>query len=128
MTAYAKSSDLEKRWRKLTTAETERADALLSDAALIIEDECEAAGVNIEYPDARTKEKLSVISCEMVKRAMLAGTDAAPATQGSLTVGPFSQSVTYANPTGALYMTKAEKRRIGIGRQRMGFIHPWGDA
>jgi hypothetical protein len=38
------------------------------------------------------------------------------------TTGPFSRSFNYSNPTGDLYLTKAERRLLGGGVQRAGSI------
>lgn len=127
MAAFAKTSDLEARWRALKDDEAERAEALLEDAATIIEAECERAGVTLDHSSSSTASRLKTVSCEMVKRAMVASVDQSAVTQGSMTVGPFSQSLTYANPTGDLYLTKRERRMLGIGA-RIGFASPWGDA
>lgn len=123
MAAYAKVSDLIARWRDLKEAEVARAEILLADAATTIRKE----GFSEENPDEDTLEMLKIISCEMVKRAMLASVDQPAATQSSMTVGPFSGSLTYTNPTGDLYLTKAEKRRLGISGPRIGFVSLRGE-
>lgn len=120
MAAFADVSDLESRWRALTGSERARAEVLLRDAAAIIE----AEGVDASGPGAAAAEMLKIVSCDMVRRAMLASPDSPPAAQGSLTVGPFSESLTYANPTGDLYLTRAERRRLGAGGGRVGSIAP----
>lgn len=118
--AFATVDDLVARWRRLDDEESARASTLLADAAAIIE----AEGVDASEPDEATAALLKMVSCEMVKRAMQASPAQPAATQGSVTVGPFSESFTYANPTGDLYLTKAEKRRLGIGGCRIGSIPP----
>jgi hypothetical protein len=129
MEAYASVEDLQARWRPLSSGdEKARAEQKLKDASLVVADECRRSGVNLDAADEMTKDALSLTVCEMVKRAMMSPVDQAPITQGGVTVGPFSQSLTYANPTGDLYLTSAERRRLGIGRQSAGFVHPWGDA
>lgn len=129
METYAEMKDLQARWREITDEEeAARAQQKLKDASLLIDGECKAAGVTLDLEDELTVEMLSMTVCEMVKRAMIAPVDQAPVTQGGVTVGPFSMSQTYANPHGDLYLTKAEKKRLGIGCQRVGFAHPWGDA
>ena len=112
MDAYASVEDLQARWRPLSSDEEERAEQKLKDASLIVADECRRFGVNLNAADGMTKDALSLTVCEMVKRAMMSPVDRAPITQGGLTVGP----------------TSSEKRRLGIGRQSAGFVHPWGDA
>lgn len=129
MEAYASIEDLQARWRPLSgDDEMARAKQKLEDASLIVDEECRRAGVLLDAADDLTKDVLSLTVCEMAKRAMMSPANQAPITQAGVTVGPFNQSLTYANPTGDLYLTSAEKRRLGIGRQSAGFVHPWGDA
>ena len=119
--AYATVEDLEARWRPLSAAEKIRASALLEDAAGDI-DACSP------LPDPVTTEATQarkVVSCEMVKRAMAAGVGVA-VSQESQTRGPFNASVTYANPTGDLYLTKADKKRLGCGGPRAGNVSMLG--
>lgn len=118
MAAYATITDLEARWRPLIGDERTRATALLNDAAVRIN----SCAPPPALPDGLTDTEQALrlmVSCDMVKRAMLAG--AAPGvTQQSQTVGVFSQQATFANPAGDMYLTKEEKKLLGVGRQRVG--------
>jgi hypothetical protein len=61
----------------------------------------------------------------MVRRAMDAPDDAGfGIATVQETTGPFSRSFNYANPTGDLYLTKAERRMLGGGRLVAGSIDP----
>ncbi|NEG90652.1 Gp19/Gp15/Gp42 family protein [Bifidobacterium aerophilum] len=113
--AFADVDMLEAGWHELTDEERSRAQTLLERASRIIRADC---------PDWRELEAdnpgiCGDICCEMVKRAMLSGMDGIPAgvTQANSTTGPFTDGYTFANPAGDLYMTTAEKHRLGIGRQ-----------
>ena len=109
---FATTSDLEARWRTLTTAEKSQAGALITDASDIIVTTCP------RYADA-SAATLTRITCAMVKRAMVSGDDAELGVSSSQqTAGPFNQSFQFANPLGDLYLTKAEKRQLGCGVQR----------
>lgn len=108
--AFAKPEDLEARWHPLTGEERTRAAVLLADAADIIRSECPGW----ELAPAST---LTRISCQMVRTAM-GNDDTAGVTQANQTVGPFSQGYTYANPTGDLYLTRAQRRQLGAIGQR----------
>lgn len=107
--AFASSSDLKDRWPAMT--DTTVADTLLADASQLIRDTCPGWA-------AASEATLKAITCAMVKRAMIAGSDNAGLSASQETAGPFSQSWTYSNPTGDLYLTKTEKQRLGKGRQR----------
>lgn len=65
--AYATTAQLAARWRDLSPKETTIAAQLLDDAAVIIDASAEAANV--------PSEVLSIVSCNMVRRAMLANGD-----------------------------------------------------
>lgn len=124
MVAFASLVDLESRWRLLSDDEKERAEMLLSDAATKIALLCEQSGVEIDPENDLQKGALVGINCEMVKRAMLSPIDLPPVSTFAQTAGSYSESQTYVNPTGDIYMTLAEKKLLGIGAQRMGGISP----
>lgn len=108
---FASVEDLSDRWHALTDEETRRARTLLADASDIIRDECP------HWMDVRVNT-LKRICCQMVKRAMF--NDGSPGiTQSTQTAGSFSESVTYANPMGDLYLKDGEKLQLGMRRQRM---------
>lgn len=124
MDAYATLEDLQSRWRPLSADEQQRATTLLSDAAVKIALACKQSGVAIDAADSLQSEALKAINCEMVKRAMLSPIDMPPMSSFAQTAGSYSESQTYVNPTGDLYMTLGEKKMLGIGTQKMGSIPP----
>ena len=124
MTAYATLEDLQSRWRLLSADEQQRATTLLSDAAVKIALACKQSGVAIDAADELQSEALKSINCEMVKRAMMSPIDMPPMSSFAQTAGSYSESQTYVNPTGDLYMTLGEKKMLGIGTQKMGSIPP----
>ncbi len=121
--AYASIQDLAARWRLLSAAETTRATVLLDDAAVRID----AAKPPADPPtDAEVRK---IVSCEMVKRAMLSNASAGITQQSQNSGGLFSQQVTYANPTGDMYLTREDKKLLGVRRQTassvwMGQVEP----
>ena len=116
--AFATASELAARWRPLTPAEQATAGTLLSDASLVIRAECpDVDARTTALPPTLDPDILKMVACAMVKRAMIAGADAEGVTAQQQTAGPFSQSLTYSNPMGNLYLTKAEKRLLGCGAQ-----------
>lgn len=124
MDAYATLEDLQRRWRLLSADEQQRATTLLSDAAVKVALACKQSGVAIDAADKLQSEALKSINCEMVKRAMLSPIDMPPMSSFAQTAGSYSESQTYVNPTGDLYMTLGEKKMLGIGTQKMGSIPP----
>ena len=124
--AYADASDLEVRWRTLTTDEQERAEALLDDASAMLD-----AYVTVDETDEQQMKLLKIVACNMVERAMSTGGDMFGVTQQSMTAGPYAHTFNYANPTGDLYISKSEKRLLGIsgtGKGRTIMYQMAGDA
>lgn len=116
--AYATVADLEARWRDLSPEEEAVAATLLDDAAMLLD-----SMVEVDEWDVARKRLLCTVSCSMVKRAMASSTnDAFGVTQGSISADVYSQSLTFANPSGDLYVTASEKRALGVGRGFIGSI------
>lgn len=126
MEAFATTAQLESRWKSLDDVEKPRAEILLMDASVIVATMCAQSGIAIDATDELQTLTIQSIVCEMVKRAMLAPIDEAPMSQFSQTAGAYSESGTYANPNGDLYLTSSEKKRLGLGKQRMFSIQPTG--
>lgn len=120
--AYATVEDVQARMtRELTASEQTICGTMLDDAAAII-DAC--------AQDASEDAK-KIVSCRMVIRAVTdSGMDGMPigATQGSVAALGYSQSWTIGSggAAGELYLSKAEKRLLGIGN-RIGSHSPVED-
>ena len=116
--AYATIDDLEARYGEVATELRDRAAALLEDAATIID-----SRVAVDISDQRQMRRLALVSCAMVNRALQAAeSDAYGVSNASYTMGPFTQSATFANPSGDLYLTKGERDLLGIGGSVIGSI------
>jgi hypothetical protein len=126
---FATVIELEARWRTLSTAEKTRATALLGDASYMVLARCESAN-EVDDADVQGQAQraavLRTIVCAMVQRSMLAGDSSPGVKTAQETAGPFSQSFTYANPTGDLYLTAAEMKLLPCGRQ-VAFTVPMND-
>ena len=118
--AYAEVSDLENRWRELTEQEQARAEVLLEDASAVLDSLVDVSAHDCHYADV-----LKIVVCNMVQRSMIAGeADAYGVTQQSMTAGPYTQSWTFSNPSGDFYLTKMERKMLGISRGYIGSIRP----
>lgn len=109
--AYATAEDVEAGFRDLTAQEKERASEKLKEAAVLIDSLA---------PKCTDLLKKKIVSCNMVRRAIGdADTMAFPigATQGSVSALNYSQSWTVGSggSVGELYLTKTEKKMLGIG-------------
>lgn len=108
--AYATVSDIEARLgRELDSSEMLSCEALLNDAAVIID----------AYNADAAEENKKIVSIRMVSRSIGAGSDMGVpmgATQGSMSALGYSQSWTMGTgaSAGELYIGKTEKKLLGI--------------
>lgn len=117
MVAFAEVSDLEARWRPLNPEESTRAGVLLEDASSMLRVELPEIDARLDaVPPTLDAGIPRMIVCKMVQRAMQSGAEGAAVTALQQTAGPFSQSTSYANPQGDLYLSKAERKMLGLGR------------
>ncbi|TCD53766.1 hypothetical protein EJ419_07310 [Alloscardovia theropitheci] len=115
---FATVEQLKKRYN-VSSSDEKRATQLLSDASDVIRSEIP--------PHRLTDDKriLEVMACAMVQRALAASTTLGDGlsgvSQATQATGPFSQSWTFTNPTGDLYLSRAEKRRLSKSSGQTGF-------
>ncbi len=112
-------------FRPLTTAETERATALIP----IIEDAIrqEAHNVNRDIDtmlsDGTLLQNVFIsVVVDVVARTLMTSTDSEPMTQYSQSALGYSVSGTFLNAGGGLFIKKSELDRLGLKRQRYGVI------
>lgn len=121
--AFATVSDLEARWRPLSETERSKAEVLLEDASAYLS--------ALVCPDPNCDGQTNIlrtVTCSMARRSMSSEMDAYGLSSMQITAGPYSQSVSYANPSGDFYLTGFEKKLLGIGGMVIGTIRPivWG--
>lgn len=115
---YATIDDLESRWRPLGEDEKERATTLLLDGSRIID-------TLLGHVVSESKSDVAkYVVCNMVKRVMIVPLDQASLTSEQRTAGPYSEMLNFANPTGDMYLTSAEKKMLGISGMSIGTILP----
>lgn len=121
MAAYATVKDVEAGFHSLDEDEQKRADALLNEAKIIIDQVSNSASDDVK----------KLVSCRMVRRAIGDGdVSAAPigATQGTTTAMGYSQSWTLSNgSSGELYVSRLEKQMLGVG-VRIGMVQAIGGS
>lgn len=108
--AYATVTDVEAGYRTLTESEQKICEELLEEAGDIID---------AYNADASEQAKMRV-STWIVRRAIGAATESVfplGVTQGSAAAGGYSQSWTNSNGYGELYLTKIDKRVLGVGNR-----------
>jgi hypothetical protein len=110
--SYATTEDVQRRMVKpLSDDQMDVCAALLDDAGVLID---------AIAPNASDEAK-AIVSCSMVIRAMGSQGDLTVptgATQGSASALGYSQSWTFGNgATGELYLSRTEKRLLGVGNK-----------
>lgn len=123
--AYATVQDLEAIWRTLTDEEEARAGVLLGAAGVYLD-----ALVCVDPANEKQADVLRQVSCSMVQRVMSSNVDTYGVSQTSMSAGVYSQSMTFANPSGDFYLTSFEKLALGVSGAKIGAIRPkvrWDD-
>ncbi|MNW35802.1 Phage protein Gp19/Gp15/Gp42 [compost metagenome] len=109
---FATIEDLKKHWPALPPEDVPEAEQKLIEASLVI---------RAKYPDIDQRiasgeldrDVVTYVVCRMVRRALDTPEDVPEnATQMSFTAGPFSQSATFRNTDGALYLGKSDKELL----------------
>jgi hypothetical protein len=116
--AYATVDDVQERLTYTMTADQRTVcEALLDDAAVLID----------AYTSDVPAETAKIVSCRMVARAIGDGSTSgipAGASQGSISALGYSQSWTMTGgATGEVYLTKTERKMLGVG-DRVGSWSP----
>lgn len=118
--AFATYEDVEARWRTLTAEEQTRVVELLNDASTIL-----SGMVVVDDADREQAAALKLVSCNMVIRSMVAASSSAfGVDELQATMGPFGQTAHFANPNGDMYLTKLDKKLLGIGGGKGRILHP----
>jgi hypothetical protein len=120
--AFATTGDLAVWWRALDSAETSRAEVLLSAASRMIRrlyadvDARIAAGT-------LTADDVADVVLAMVQRAMQSGT--AGVTQSTESYGPFSKTAQFSGPSGSLYLLDDEAGVFAAVESQRGANWSW---
>ena len=117
MTPFATVEDYETRYGEVE--DEARVSALLQDATNII-----ASQPGFAMRDDETwLGVLETVACAVVHRSMMAGSYAglSSVSQGA---GGYTASVGVYNPGGDMFLTRNEKKALGIGGARIGSVAP----
>ncbi|MDM8270545.1 Gp19/Gp15/Gp42 family protein [Thermophilibacter provencensis] len=119
MTPFATVEDYETRYGEVE--DEARVSALLQDATNIIASQPGFA----MREDETWQGVLETVTCAMVHRSMMSGAYAglSNVSQGA---GGYTASVSVYNPGGDLYLTRNERRVLGLGGGRIGQTDPYG--
>ena len=120
MTPFATIEDYEARYGE--AEDPDRISVLLGDASAFIESQ---PGFVLN-PDSEVQAlALTIVTCSLVHRSQSAGAWAglSNVSQGG---DGYTASATVYNPSGDFYLTKQEKRLLGVGTGRIGMTDPYG--
>lgn len=129
MQPFATITDLSNLWRTLKMDEVDRAESLLEVVSDSLREEAHKVGKDL---DAMTEERPSYatvvksVVVDVVTRTLMTSTDQEPMTQFSEGAMGYSVSGSYLVPGGGLFIKDTELKRLGLRRQRMGVIEPYG--
>lgn len=118
---YATADDYKRRYGDVS--DEDLLSEVLMDSTRMISAELERCGLPTEG-DEGADARMQVCR-QVANRAMSREEDEEfpiGVTQMTDTTGPFSYSYTVSSAYGDLYLTKAEKRLLGIGRSRASFV------
>lgn len=130
MTAFATIEDLTSLWRVLKPEEFTRATELLNIVSDSLRMEADKVGKDLDNmisvkPDYFLNVVKSV-TVDVVARTLMTSTDQEPMTQYAEGALGYSISGSYLVPGGGLFIKNSELSRLGLRRQRMGLIEPYG--
>lgn len=123
MKPFATPAQYEARYGDVDDAEV--LAEVLMDATRLIASALGRAGIDYAEPSEELADRLMQACRSMAHRAI--GDDSeipAGATQFSEGAGSYTQSFTISNPYGDLYISKAERRLLGLDGARAGFRVP----
>ena len=129
MQPFATITDLSNLWRTLKMDVVDRAESLLEVVSDSLREEAHKVGKDL---DAMTEERPSYatvvksVVVDVVARTLMTSTDQEPMTQFSEGAMGYSVSGSYLVPGGGLFIKDTELKRLGLRRQRMGVIEPYG--
>ena len=108
-----------------TVVDTATLQECLDDATSQINAMLDAAGIDYTAPSADYARRLMMVCRQMAHRAFGEdGSEFAPfgVSQTSQTAGPYTQSFSFSNPYGDLFMTRSEQKMLGLASSYIGSI------
>lgn len=117
MQPLATIADLQKGWRDLSDDEALAANTLLERASAQLYTLLNNHGIAVDVSNEIQAINLCTVTCNMVRRVL--DISAANVSQISQTIGSTTASMSFSNPDGSLYLTKADREMLGlVGKNR----------
>ncbi len=122
---YATVDDIIKRFRSLTTEEIEKAEAIIPEVSSALRLEAKKAKKDLDQmaEDADYYNVVKMVVCDIVIRRLEQDADhSSNLTNESQSAMGYSWSGTYVNTGGGTSILDKDLKRLGLKRQRVGFI------
>lgn len=120
---------LEALFRPLASDEQKRANALIPVVIASLRQEAEKTGHDLEQmieDGDLYKEVFTSVVVDVVARTLMTSTNSEPMTQMSQSALGYTTSGTFLVPGGGLFIKKSELARLGLRRQRIRMVDPYG--
>lgn len=106
--AFASVDDIKAVCPSYDETQRDRAEKLLALVSAFLRQKCDWQNIDSDV--------LKLVTCQVVSRVLQVGSEAPiGAKSETWQATPFMSSVSYANPTGDIYLTSFEKDLLGIG-------------
>ena len=128
MTVYASLDDIGRLWRELTSAEQERAAALLPVISAMFRLKAKSRGYDLdtlieEDEDFELLVRSAVVDVISYNMALSSNDSAGAVSQVSESALGYSQTVSYSTPkTDDLYVPESVWKKLGFKKQRFGVM------
>lgn len=124
MDAFASVKDYTKRYGDVV--DNDRVEVILSDASNAMLDAYEVFWGESYQKGAHEQfdRSATAVCCAIAHRSLSVPAGFEGASQYSQTAGSYNASITFSNPTGDIYLSKTELKRLGLYGQRIGAVMP----
>lgn len=123
---YATVDDIIKRFRSLTSEEIEKTEALIPEVSSALRLEAKKVNKDLDQmaEDTDYYNVVKMVVCDIVIRRLEQDSDhSSNLTNESQSAMGYSWSGTYVNTGGGTSILDKDLKRLGLKRQRMGFIN-----
>lgn len=124
MDAFASVEDYTKRYGDVV--DSDRVEVILSDASDAMLNAYESFWGESYQKGAHEQfdRSATAVCCAIAHRSLSVPAWFEGASQYSQTAGSYNASITFSNPTGDIYLSKTELKRLGLYGQRIGAVMP----
>lgn len=123
---FATVTDLKNGWRELSKEEESRAAYALESASTYIAGRMKNKHVEIRETDGAQRAILNMVTVNVVRRALGELNPVNETSDWSINTGAYSQTFTHAQMSNDFWLTKEEKKLLGIFGARVSTISPIG--